>query len=154
MNLSRFFGVLRTCKFPVQVWPYILSGVMFCQNLCAYYQKLSHGSLSMLHGHCVSVSHLGLGCRENHSSVNRDSPFGTEHRWHSIVISFFFFRITEVNVLSLKTHIYLIIIPTQQEYLLWFQFEHKREEKQVQDGFRSIRRYCHLIVGCRGLLAA
>ena len=81
---------------------YILNGVMSCQNLCAYCQKLSHGSLSMLHGHCVSVSHLGLGCRGNHSSVNwRNLPSaqGTDGTTFQpafhIAISFCFFRMTD-----------------------------------------------------------
>lgn len=54
-------------------WSYILSGVMSCQNLRAFCQKLSYGSLNKLHCNCVSVSHLGLGCIGNHRSVNRRS---------------------------------------------------------------------------------
>lgn len=89
----------------VWVWHYILSGVMFCQNLCAHCQKLSYGSVSMLHCHCVCVSHLGPGCRGDHNSVNRrslpsaQSTDGTtlQPAFHSR-LSFCFFKMTDLNV--------------------------------------------------------
>lgn len=102
---------------------HILRGVMSCQNLFAHCQKLSYGSLSMLHCHCVSVSHLGLGWRGNHSSVNRrplplaQSTDGSTFQLAlHIAISFPFLRMTDVNVWNLKTHV--SSINNQQDYFL------------------------------------
>lgn len=104
---------------------------MSCQNLCAYCQKLSYGSLSMLHCHCVSVSHLGLGCRGNHSSVNmRSLPLaqstdGTalQPAFHKALSHSAFLEWLMWMFEALKRH----IIPSinnhiQLDYYSWFYF--------------------------------